>query len=528
MIPSSIRRVVALATAVVAVLALGACASGSTANTPLRVGWTGAIPPLDPAASDSVGSFALLSQLYPSLLTVEPGDAEPVPDIAATAEWTEPTVYTVTLKSALVFANGNELSSSDVKFSIERQLALQSEDGAWRELEILDSVEIIDAATIAFHPKTPSDARLPYVLAGPAGLVLDEESFYADELTADDDILDAQPFAGPFAFVERRGERMVFEPYTSYAGVRVAQSTLEISTGPEGDLATQLHNGTIDVITGRLDPATIQTLRDDDAAMMSRAASGRVRLLAFDLDNMPFGTRDEAPDAAKATAVRVAIAELLDREAIVEETGTDWARPLRGYLPDGVAGAADVFTERYGDGSGGPDADAATAVLAAAAVDVPVTLTLHVDLDQVGEPGDVEVAAIADQLDASGLFDVEVIETDAEGLEGARLAGRTQAIFTSILPTTPDPAAYLIPFRSPGALAPGFADGTVTGLLSQQIGEIDSETRSATLAQAEAALAGLVPAIPVTQGVRLVFARSTIEAVRLDDSFALDLTALRR
>ena len=528
MITRAIRRVMAVTAAAVTVLALGACASGTTASTPIRVGWAGDIPPLDPAASRSVGSFALLSQLYPSLLTVEPGDDEPVPDIAASAEWTEPNVYTIVLKSGLAFANGDALTSSDVKFSIERQLALQSADGAWRQLDGLDRVELIDDSTIAFHLKNATDARFPFVLAGPAGLVLDEETFYADELTADDDILDAQPFAGPYALTERRGERLVFEPYGGYAGIHVAQSPLELSTASEADLASQLHSGSIDVLTGRLDADTIATLADDEALMMSRAASGRVRLLTFDLEYMPFGSRTETADAAKATAVRIAIAELIDRSAIVDALGRNWVRPLSGYLPTGMPAATDVLTDVYGDGSGGPDPDAAAAGLTAAEVEVPVALTLHVDLGQVGEPGSAEVAAIADQLDASGLFDVEVLETDAEGLAAARLAGKTQAVFTSILPANSDPAEYLRPFQSPGVLAPGYADSTVNTLLGQQSGQLDADVRMATLVEVQSGLAAAVPAIPITEGVRVLFARTTIDGFELDDAFPLDLTRLRR
>ena len=451
-------RVVAAATALLMAVGLAGCATGPAVPNAIKLGWAGEIPPLDPAASDSVGSFALLAQLYPSLLTVGPSDNEPTLEIAAAAGWTADGVYTVTLKSGLAFANGDQLTTSDVKFSIERQLALQSEDGAWRDLERIDEVEILDDTTIAFHLPTTVDSALPYVLAGPAGLVLDEETFDADKLTPDDEIIDAEPFAGAYTLTAKRGDVLVLTPYSGFAGGRAAISTIELHPGTGAEVAAELDGKLIDAITGRLEVETVQSLADDDGVTLSRAASGRVRLLAFDLKDMPFGSRAETPDAALAAAVRTAVSEIIDREAIARAIGGNFVRPLYSYLPDGVPGASDVFTDLHGDGEGGPDLERATAALAAGGIPTPVELTIHVDLDQVGVPGSDEVAAIAAQLDDSELFSVTVIETDAEGLQAARLAGQLQAVFTSVAPANSDPQDYLEPFRSAGILSGGYGD----------------------------------------------------------------------
>jgi peptide/nickel transport system substrate-binding protein len=259
---------------------------------------------------------------------------------------------------------------------------------------------------------------------------------------------------------------------------------------------------------------------------MSRAASGRVRLLAFDLDHMPYGRRTETPDVNLALAVRGAVADILDREALVDDIGADWVEPLTGYLPTGIPGAADVFSALRGDRDGGPDVEAAAAALAAAGIVEPVPLSIHVDLEQVGFRGADEVAGIAAQLDDSGLFDVTVVETDGEGLGAAVLAGEVQAMFTSLLPANADPQDYLAPFRSTSAAFPGYGD--VDALLTRQITEVDPEVRAATVLETQNAIAAQLPAIPVTQGVRVVFSRAIISGVELDDSSALDLTRLRR
>jgi peptide/nickel transport system substrate-binding protein len=522
------RRAIAAAVAVVLAATLSACAGGSGASSPIRLGWSGELPPLDPAASATVGSYAFLSQIYPSLLTIVPGEDEPVPAIAESAEWTAEGVYTVVLKPDLEFANGDALTSSDVKFSIERQLALQSEDGAWRQLQSIDSVDLVDETTVDFRFGTTADSRFPFVLAGPAGLVLDEEAFFADELTPDEDILDAEPFGGPFSLSSMRGDVLLLSPYAGFGGNRRALASVEVHPGDGVALTQQLRERTLDVITGRFDDASLEALSDDDDLEMSRAASGRVRLLAFDFAHMPYGARTETPDANLALAVRGAIADVLDRDALADELGADWIEPLTGYLPNGIPGATDVFSALRGDREGGPDVDAATALLAGAGIVEPVELTLHVDLDQVGFPAADEVAAIAAQLDESGLFEVTVIETDAEGLSAALLAGEVQAMFTSLLPADADPQDYLAPFRSTSVAIPGYADANVDTLLARQVTELDPEVRAATVLETQNAIAAQLPAIPVSQGVRVVFSRSTIDGAELEDSAALDLSRLRR
>ena len=61
------------------------------------------------------------TQVFPYLLNTDYGSTEVVPDLAESAEFTSPTEYTVTLKPGLKWANGNDLTSSDVKFSLRPQ-----------------------------------------------------------------------------------------------------------------------------------------------------------------------------------------------------------------------------------------------------------------------------------------------------------------------------------------------------------------------------------------------------------------------
>ena len=152
-----------------------AAAGQGTGGGSIKVGTTDKITFLDPAGSYDNGSFAVMNQIYPFLLNSKYGTAEVSPDIAEKAEFTSPTQYTVTLPEGLKWANGNDLTSSDVKFSFDRNLAIADPNGASSLLYNLDSVETPDETTVVFNLKSANDQVFPFILTSFPGAIVDEE-----------------------------------------------------------------------------------------------------------------------------------------------------------------------------------------------------------------------------------------------------------------------------------------------------------------------------------------------------------------
>jgi peptide/nickel transport system substrate-binding protein len=127
----------------------GTSTSGAGGGT-ITYGTTDKVVTLDPAGSYDAGSFMVMNQIYPFLLNAKPGTADATPDIAESAEFSSPTEYTVKLKSGLKFANGHALTSSDVKFSIDRVVKIADDNGPASLLGNLESVTAKDDSTVVF------------------------------------------------------------------------------------------------------------------------------------------------------------------------------------------------------------------------------------------------------------------------------------------------------------------------------------------------------------------------------------------
>ena len=408
------RTLAALGGVAIAAMVLSGCAAGNNPGTPgassgtLTVGTTDKVTTLDPAGSYDNGSFFIMNNVFPFLMNSNPGSSDVHPDIAESADFTAPTEYTVVLKKGLKFANGHDLTASDVKFSFDRQVKIAADNGPSTLLYNLDSTEVKDDLTVVFHLKAANDQIWPQILSSPAGPIVDEEVFSPDAVTTDKEIVDANAFAGPYVISSYKFNELVqFKAYKDYQGLLGTPKTATINLkyyADQSNMKLDVQEGNIDVATRSLSATDVDSLSGNKNVTVHKGPGGEIRYIVFNFDTMPFGAKTADADAAKSLAVRQAIADLIDREAIANQVYKGTYLPLYSYVPAGLTGATEVLKDLYGDGNGGPDADKAKAALEAAGVSVPVTLNLQYNPDHYGVSSSEEYAAIKGQLDATGLF----------------------------------------------------------------------------------------------------------------------------
>ncbi|HET6672107.1 MAG TPA: ABC transporter substrate-binding protein, partial [Agromyces sp.] len=250
------RALIAAAGVSVAALALAGCTAGGggdsteAAGGSITIGTTDKVTTLDPAGSYDNGSLAVQTQVFPYLLNTDYQSTDVVPDLAESAEFTSPTEYTVTLPEGLKWANGNDLTSSDVKFSFDRNIAIADPNGASSLLYNLDSVEAPDETTVVFHLKSGNDQVFPQILSSPAGPIVDEDVFSPTELTPDQDIVDGKAFHGQYTITNYDLNNLVsYKAYPDYQGLLGAPKTDKINVkyyAEASNLKLDIQEGNID------------------------------------------------------------------------------------------------------------------------------------------------------------------------------------------------------------------------------------------------------------------------------------------
>ncbi len=513
----------------------GGTTTGSAGGGTITYGTTDKVVTLDPAGSYDAGSFMVMNQIYPFLMNAKPGSSDASPDIAESASFTSPTEYTVKLKSGLKFANGHALTSSDVKFSIDRVVKIADPNGPASLLGNLKSVDAKDDSTVVFTLKAGNDQVFPGVLAANSGPIIDEEVFPADKIMSDDDIVKGKPFAGPYTIESyKKNELVSLKANADYQGLlgKPANDGANIKYyADSNNLKLDVQQGNIDVAGRVLTATDVADLEKDSKVKVHKGPGGELRYIVFNFDTMPFGAKSADSDPEKALAVRQAMANIVDRDAIAAQVYKGTYLPAYSVVPDGFAGAIQPLKEMYGDGNGKPDVDKAKKAFADAGISGTVNIKLQYNPDHYGKSSGDEYAMIKEQLEKSGLFKVDLQSTEWVTYSKARTADAYPVYQLGWFPDYSDADNYLTPFFVPGNfLKNHYENPAVTELVNKQLTTVDKTEREKVLGEAQTAVAKDLSTLPLLQGAQLMVAGADVKGVEktLDASFKTRLGVISK
>ncbi|MFB7635262.1 ABC transporter substrate-binding protein [Streptomyces sp. NPDC056149] len=480
---------------------------------PVVMGMTDKVIATDPASGYDPGSWLLFNNVFQSLLSFPKGSTTPEPEAAERCGFTggDSKVYRCTLKDGLTFSNGDKLTSKDVKFSFDRIQRIKDKNGPAVMFAALDSVETPDARTVVFRLKAP-DATFPMKIASGAGSIVDHAAYPADRLRADGKAVGS----GVYALDSYGREQATFSVNTAYKGPAKAKNsgmTLKFFAGG-AQLKKAVESGGVDVAYRGLtmkDIAALDraSLHQQHGTQVVQGGSAEVMHLVFNLDD---------PTAGKL-GVRKAVAYLLDRSTLVRDVYQRTAEPLYSVVPAGITGHNTAFFNTYGDR---PQPDQAAAALREAGIQGKVPLTLWATPDRFG-PGTVPaVREIAQQLNASGLFDAQVRSVPTDAYDRGVTAGKFGVYVKGWIPDYPDPDNFTQPFFGrDSVLANHYDSPAITGRLLPQTA--DQPNRAATkpaFRELQDIVAKDLPVIPIWQGKQYAVARQGVSGLEwtLDSS----------
>ena len=533
------RGLVAVAGLSAAALAFAGCSAGQPADdasgSSITVGTTDKVTTLDPAGSYDNGSLAVQTQVFPYLLNTDYQSTDVVPDLAESAEFTSPTEYTVTLPEGLKWANGNDLTADDVKFSFDRQIAIADPNGASSLLYNLDSTEVVDDTTVVFHLKAENDQVFPLILTSFPGAIVDDEVFAADALTPDDEIVAANAFAGPYTITSYDFNTLIsFKKNPDYKGLLAEAKTDTVNLkyyAESSNLKLDVQEGGIDVAYRSLSATDIDDLKGNDKVNVVEGPGGEIRYIVFNFDTQPYGAKTPEADPAKALAVRQAVADLIDRDELADQVYKGTYTPLYSYVPAGLAGAIEPLVEMYGDGSGAPDADKAAERLTAAGVTTPIELNLQYSNDHYGPSSADEYALIKDQLESTGLFTVNLQTTEWVQYSEDRTSDVYPAYQLGWFPDYSDADNYVTPFfLIENFLSNHYVNQEVNDLIIEQASTLDPAARTALIEEIQQKVAADLSTVPYLQGAQVAVTGTDVEGAdqTLDASFKFRYAALSK
>ncbi|MDT0347248.1 ABC transporter substrate-binding protein [Streptomyces litchfieldiae] len=494
-------------------------------KTPIVVGSTSTPSMVDPGGAYDAGAAMLMSNVFQSLLTFESGREQPVPDAAESCEFTDNqlTVYRCTLREGLTFSSGREVTPEDVKFSYDRILAMadraarEEEDDSIPEDEkfthagpssLLATLEAVrtDGRDIIFELNQP-DATFPFIVAGSAGAIVDRESYEEDEPRDDGKAVGSGPYVltayEPYEYAE-------LEPNPDYVGANEVPelpitvryfTQAEDGTPAEQLLADAWEAGEIDVNDGKMPPEVMAELNPSDPDYRFAESSGAsIRVLGFN-------TREGAPMADGA--LRHAAAAMLDREAVTRHVQQDTVEALYSLIPVGFTGHGTPYYDQYRD----TDAESLRQELEDAGHELPVSFNLAYSR---GAANHAEAELIEQQLEADGLFDVEITYYDwSEFVPTLYGSHPYDAYLVGWRADYPDPATFTDELLGPGdGLNTGFSSHSIDQRIAAAQAEPDRGRAAEDYRIIHDEASETAPLIPIWQDKRIIISDPEITGIQ--------------
>jgi peptide/nickel transport system substrate-binding protein len=506
-----LRGLVLASLAVTAALAAAGCGSSSSSGGTIIRGTTDVVVSNDPAGAYDLGSYDNIYAAYQTLLTVLPNDTKASPDAAKSCDFTDDTTFECTLNDGLVFSDGSPLTSDDVKFSFDRNIAIASPTGAASLLSNVKSVEAPDPKTVIFNLKVP-DATFPLVITAASFAIVPSDVYPKDKLQPDDQVVGS----GRYTIDSyEAGQQVVLKKNPKYKGPDPAENDTFIIRYYDKASALKLdvEQGTVDIAFRSLSPTDVSDLRSSDGVNVVEGSGTEIRYLTFNQDLQP-GNSD-----AQKLAIRQAVAQTIDRQAIADNVYDGTVDPLYSMVPAGLQYHTDAFKETYGEG---PDIAGAKKTLSDAGVDTPVPLEIWWTPSHYGASSGDEYAEIKHQLDDSGLFDVTLKSSEWNQYSEAAFTDKYPQYQLGWFPDYPDADDYVGNFYSKTSfLNDHYSNPEVDKLLAEEKASTDEGTRQDAFTKIQQIGADDVPTLPVWQGKQVAAVRDGVNGVEetLDPAF---------
>ena len=237
--------------------------------------------------------------------------------------------YTFWLEEGITFHDGTDLTASDVKYTIERIVALA--EGVSRFLENVTNVEIVDPYTIVLTLAAPDSALLE---AFPGLYIVSEDGVKANETDGDwaqAYLQDHDLGSGPYEVnLHEAEQRTVLNRYGSYWrdwGKNNIEQVVWLWIAESATQRLMLERGEIDIAM-QVSPADLPDFEADPDIVVHSFSTPIILMTSFRTIHEPLTN----------VLVRKALAMAIDYDYVLEVAYLGYGQQARGPLPSTAAG----------------------------------------------------------------------------------------------------------------------------------------------------------------------------------------------
>ncbi|MGW3820563.1 ABC transporter substrate-binding protein [Streptomyces sp. NPDC005046] len=221
--------------------------------------------------------------------------------------------YTFTLRSGVKFHSGKELTSADVKYSLQKVLAKNSQSARKSNLEVIKDIDTPDAHTVKI---TLSQKSISFVYNLSYVWIINSEA---------KDLKTGEDGTGPYTLAKwTRGSALSLDRFAGYWGDAAANKQVVLHYYKD---ATALNNAlltnAVDVVTSEQSPDALEQFKSNQNYKVNDGDSTTKLLLAFNDKAKPFTD----------VKVRQAVSAAIDDKKLLESVWGGYGKPIGSMVP---------------------------------------------------------------------------------------------------------------------------------------------------------------------------------------------------
>lgn len=285
---------------------------------------------LDPHQGKETPAVQVNTQIFDTLVTIDPETNEVVPQIAESWEQTDDQTYVFKIREGIKFHDGSDLTAEDVKFSLDRarNSAAVSYIVNFIEEVTVDDDHTVTVKTTAPYAPTLRNLAIPFAAIVPKAVVeADENAFIQNPVGS-----------GPYKFVEwNHGDHVTLKAFDDYYAGKPETENLIMKVIPETSQRTiALETGEVDLAYD-LAVNDIPKVNSDDKLTVYEIPSLTCWYVSMNMNKKPF-------DNPK---VREAMSMAIDRQTIIDTINAGSGQTADAIIAPAVFGYYSTGVKEY-------------------------------------------------------------------------------------------------------------------------------------------------------------------------------------